>query len=595
MSKERGTVMIPRNIKRECILKALEEIEREGIPKARDSKRFYLEYNGKRYPPKYAVSLANKYASGVELDSSEFSGGSESNDFLRKLGFNIVEIPSLEKVVSTNRVKERRISSEESIHDERCPKCKETIRKMLEKIYDKVETNYRFEIGTSPQDFMNTLHYRALKNILNLLQDYREFKEFVKAKTLPHCDFFIPNPGFILEFDESQHFTIPRKIALEQYPENLQLGFDKQRWTSLCEEINARDNDPPYRDEQRAWYDTLRDFLPAMIGLKPTIRLFARDSVWCSLNPDDPSDIKKFESILKGEIARWKIEVREDSNPFLARIILAGSWEGKPEKARKLLEDIYENWPKGKKVKFIITCGGFIQFNWPKSVSRWDIGDNKNPYDKAVDALVKEAEKCARHVLSNGLNEKLRELTDYITLGIDSYKEKISTTKNYIGQLHVELVFLIDFRNNNFYWTGKSYPTSNQQNGLVRIPDFKTHFLDLDAGKLMILGCHDLTIFNPRSKNAKGWRKEVNEEFQKLAKEKKPTIVLQHPHTTDSILTWAAAWNGLKEALPSVKICVSAGKYWYEGKQQRSKLNDVLEKTKAGNTIDFVVRMNMEE
>jgi hypothetical protein len=34
----------------------------------------------------------------------------------------------------------------------------------------------------------------------------------------------------------------------------------------LCEEINAKDNYPPYRDEQRAWYDTLRDFLASDKG-----------------------------------------------------------------------------------------------------------------------------------------------------------------------------------------------------------------------------------------------------------------------------------------------------------------------------------------
>jgi hypothetical protein len=53
----------------------------------------------------------------------------------------------------------------------------------------------------------------------------------------------------------------------------LELGFDKKRWIRLCETIGAKDNDPPYRDEQRAWYDTLRDFLPSIRGLKPTIRL----------------------------------------------------------------------------------------------------------------------------------------------------------------------------------------------------------------------------------------------------------------------------------------------------------------------------------
>jgi len=48
----------------------------------------------------------------------------------------------------------------------------------------------------------------------------------------------------------------------------------------------------------------------------------------------------------------------------------------------------------------------------------------------------------------------------------------------------------------------------------------------------MVLGCHDLAIFNPRSKNAKGWRKRINEEFKELARREKPIYVLHHPHTT---------------------------------------------------------------
>jgi len=476
-------------------------------------------------------------------------------------------------------------------HDQRCPECKETIRKLLEKIYGKVESNFKFDIETLPEDFKNTPYHYQLKEIFESLQNHRGFKEFVKAKTLPNCDFFIPNLGFIVEFDETQHFTPLRKIALEHYPERLELGFDRKKWVSLCEKINARDNDPPYRDEQRAWYDTLRDFLPLIKGLKSTVRLFAKDFVWCDLNSDNPLDVKKFESILKGNSESWDIEIKEDSKPFLARIVIAGNWEGKPEKAKKLLEDICKKWPKNRKVKFIMTCGGFIQFEWPKSLSRKDINDNKNPNKESVDILVKEAEKCAKFVLNEGLAEKLREFTDHITLGIDSYKEKISTTQNYINQSHIELVFLIDLKNNKIYWTGKSYPTPNQQGGLVRITDLKKHFFYLeDIGKVMILGCHDLTIFNPRSKNAKGWREEVNKEFNKIAKEEKPLIVLQHPHITDSIRTWAAAWSGLKKELPTVKLFASSGRYYNYG-EERSEINDVLKKTKYGNTIDLIVRM----
>lgn len=102
-----------------------------------------------------------------------------------------------------------------------------------------------------------------------------------------------------MEFDESQHFTEPRRISLEKYPEDLKLGFDRNQLIDLCAKIKGKDNGPPYRDEQRAWYDTLKDFLPTIKGLRPTVRLFARDSVWCDFDPRNSSDVDRFKRFLE--------------------------------------------------------------------------------------------------------------------------------------------------------------------------------------------------------------------------------------------------------------------------------------------------------
>lgn len=589
-TKSGGITMIPKNIRREHITKAIDEVERFGLPQGRKSRKFCLEYDGKHYPPKYIISLANKYASGEELDPSRFGGGKETNDFLRALGFSIVEVSREEKPIAEAPKPGGEVRPSETHHYESCPQCKNTIRHLLEKIYGTVERNYRLRIGTCPEDFRNTPYYGKLKEIYETLQDHRGFRDFVRARTLPSCDFFIPKPGFVIEFDERQHFTSPRRIALQHYPRELRLGFDRTGWMGLCERINAKDNDPPYRDEQRAWYDTLRDFLPAMQGLQPTIRLLARDLVWCGLTADDPGDVERFKCLLAGEPAGWEIEVREDPHPFLARIIIAGKWDGTPEEARRLLEDVSETWPRGTKVRLLMTCGGFVQFGWPEHISRQDIGDNRYPSNRVVEALVEEARRCATFLLGEGLDERLREFADYITLGIDSFKDTISTTKNYIPQPHIELVLLIDLRTNELHWTGKSYPTSGQEKGLVRISDSRTHFLELDGvGRVMVLGCHDLIVYSPRSKNAKGWRASINREFRQAGKEQRPTTVLQHPHTTDSIRTWAAAWSGLTRALPTVKTYASAGRY-YNAEGERSELVDVLKRTRCGNTVDFIVR-----
>lgn len=175
---------------------------------------------------------------------------------------------------------------------------KKNVGNLLEKIYGNVKPNFKFEVGTHPEDFKNTPYYNKLNEIYEALQNHRGFKEFIKAQTLPNCDFFIPNSGFIVEFDESQHFTLPRKMTLKLYPENIELGFDRKRWIMLCERIDAKDNDPPYRDEQRAWYDTLRDFLPVIKGLKATVRLFAGDFMWCGLESYKTQDVEKFKSLI---------------------------------------------------------------------------------------------------------------------------------------------------------------------------------------------------------------------------------------------------------------------------------------------------------
>ena len=582
--------MIPKNIKEEHIIKAIEEIKNNGVPKNRKSQKFLLKYKGKYYPPKLVISLANKYANGKVLNPSTFNGGKETNNFLKKLGFEVIN-SSEQRSMSKSSKSNKEDKSSKFHTGERCPNCKITIKKLLEKIYGNVEENYKFRVGTRPDDFNENQYYNDLKEIFEALQKYRGFKDFVKAKTLPNCDFYVPDPGFILEFDESQHFTLPRKLTLEKYPTNLKLDFNKERWIQLCQRFKSKDNDPPYRDEQRAWYDTLRDFLPKILGLKPTKRLLSRDFVWCSLNPDNPKHVEKFKRLLERRDGPWEIEVKKDQDPFLARIIIADEWEGCPEESKRLLEEIYDRWPKNEKVEFLITCGGFVQFNWPTEVTKEKIGEPKYPNTEIVNILVGEAEKVVKSILTTNLRNKLKQITNYITLGVDSYKTKVSTTQNYIPEYHIELVFLVDLKYNKIYWTGKSYPTPNQENKLVRIVDLSKHFFDLDVGRTMLLGCHDLTVFNPRSKKAKGWRKDINAGFKRIAQMKRPEIVLQHPHTTVKKRTWLNAWSNLKKILPSVKICASAGIYFEpdRNKEEYDKLEDVLESTKCGSSIDFIV------
>lgn len=101
----------------------------------------------------------------------------------------------------------------------------------------------------------NSIYCLIIKYIL---QETRGNRDFVRTNTLPRVDYFVPNPGIIVEIDESQHFSEIRRATFNKYPSNLKLGFDKEKWIGLCNKINARDDFPHYRDGQRAWYDSLR-------------------------------------------------------------------------------------------------------------------------------------------------------------------------------------------------------------------------------------------------------------------------------------------------------------------------------------------------
>ena len=287
----------------------------------------------------------------------------------------------------------------------------------------------------------------------------------------------------------------------------------------------------------------------------------------------------------------WSVSIRQDPNPMIARVIITSKWVGNPLEAKEVLKRVIHIWPAGIHVKFLITPGGFIEFRWPEHVTKELIGDSIYPNPEAVKALINEASKYLRAILDKNLLNEVKERADYLTVGMDSHKE-ISNPK----EPHIELVSLINLKEDKVVsWTSKSYPISRQAEGLVRITDLRIHFLRIpDVGEVMILGCHDLKMFDPRHYkrgNMSEWRKETIKELHKIAKEKKVTLALQHPHSTVKVRTWYNAWLYLTKVLPSVKAYASAGKYHepQRNKTQYDEISKILLNTKKGPTIDFVL------
>ncbi len=76
--------MIPKGFKNKHFLKAASEIDKNGVPASRQSYRYDLLLNGKKYPPKYVISIANKFLSGEEFPSYDFNAVEAKDYFMRR-------------------------------------------------------------------------------------------------------------------------------------------------------------------------------------------------------------------------------------------------------------------------------------------------------------------------------------------------------------------------------------------------------------------------------------------------------------------------------------------------------------------------------
>lgn len=179
----------------------------------------------------------------------------------------------------------------------------------------------------------------------------------------------------------------------------------------------------------------------------------------------------------------------------------------------------------------------------------------------------------------------VKKAADYITIGVDV----VDTSCNLVT---AELVVTYNAKNNCVdYVTGKSYPTSDQANSLIYCHDLDSHFQMLNGHKVVVLGCHDLTMFMKRSianiKRGSGntYKAIVTEDFFKKVTDFKPEVVLHHPHYTVLVSTWQAKWSGMMEMLPYVKTYSSGINYNEIDRDPStwSSLDNLLRSTMKGN------------
>ncbi|AGK61352.1 hypothetical protein Asulf_01361 [Archaeoglobus sulfaticallidus PM70-1] len=238
----------------------------------------------------------------------------------------------------------------------------------------------------------------------------------------------------------------------------------------------------------------------------------------------------------------------------IARLFIAGNFSRRFDDAKKILEKVSE---MDFKADYFLTPSGFVKIPWKFS---------------GFDEALKDGKRWAARLLE-GVEINAKQ----IFIGVDSY------SSSNLAKPHVELS--IACSPDPWHCTGKVYPTVSQK-GLIRA-DIDSHFLELDE-RVVVLCCHDLTIFNPRSdSSAKGWRKEIKEEFREGVVDFKPEVALHHSHYTDTPFTWIASWRNL-EKISDVRHYATSGVYYREG-GVRAEIERTLELTGKGSVLDVVV------
>jgi hypothetical protein len=186
-----------------------------------------------------------------------------------------------------------------------------------------------------------------------------------------------------------------------------------------------------------------------------------------------------FEKLLLSQATRCRIDVRCGEEPQLARLVIAGRWNGDVASCRGLLEQVCSLWPTAARTHCLVTCGAFLRFGWPEQL----LPNNfLTPEQGTIKSLTQAAERVVRDLLDRQLVLRLRQVTTYLSLGIDTpLHAKMTTRGNRITNAQAEMVCVVDLSSEPFrvHWTGKSYPSKSQEGRLVRITDITSHFTKL--------------------------------------------------------------------------------------------------------------------
>jgi very-short-patch-repair endonuclease len=210
------------------------------------------------------LRLAFQDLTGALPTSDQLTGGRASVRVLQNIGFNAI-YDKPRTTANRNPIKNAR---------------RHAFKEALAARWGEVRTEERLPGLSVPSLAARNKMRSDLLQILNAIESVRGLSIRGRERHALRCDLYLPVHRLIIEFDEKQHFTPLRAASLKAYPPTVRLGFPKERWVTLCDEIRAGDNSPIYRDEQRAFYDAVRDILVPELGYRPVVRVFENDVAW---------------------------------------------------------------------------------------------------------------------------------------------------------------------------------------------------------------------------------------------------------------------------------------------------------------------------
>lgn len=255
------------------------------------------------------------------------------------------------------------------------------------------------------------------------------------------------------------------------------------------------------------------------------------------------------------------------------------------QKLRTVIGDL----PDRARINFFITPGGFLSLPMPKG---WAGQSGWNTRHSDLESLINPARLHVEGLISGRKFPRASGKIDFLTLGVDIIgPEKCRAP-------HAELVFVVDMSERTVVSvTGKSYPRPDQETTLVRITDLSSHLFRSGKERVLVLGCHDLNLFSPRSyanQTVGSQRREVADEMRALVAKFKPTMLLHHPHFTDTPNIWRPAWYGAQALMPQMRTWASAINYYNfynPGSEPRGVLTKVLDSTSSGEgVLDLTTR-----